>query len=205
MGRKTRTLLAAALVGLSGLILGGVVPAGKRHELIVPDYSTAPADQIDKMTEKMLSDFNDNIVGDLMAQLERGPNLSNEAKVLIIYALGQLRTYRATWILIENINFVAQTKELALRRPRWFAHPARGALVKIGRYASDGIMRIIGSHKFDKEKVEGYAEVVVSVEGPKYALMRLEDRLEKAENDAARKQYEMVISRVEWIIASSDL
>lgn len=204
MKRTTKTVFIVALAFLSCLILGAGNKMGKVHQLLVPDYSAVPEDQADKMTNELLVAFN-GAAGDLIAQLDGRPGLSNRAKVLIIYSLGGLRALRATWVLIENMNLVAERMDIKGGIARWGRYPAREALVKIGRYASRGIISIVGSHKFDKTKVDGYAAVLSEIDTPKYALMKLKDRLEKAEDEAARKQYEMVIARVEWIIASRDL
>ena len=71
----------------------------------------------------------------------------------------------------------------ATRIARWGRYPARKALVKIGPYASRMIMSIIGSPKYDEAKLDGYAAVLAEIELPRYALMKLQDRLNEASID----------------------
>jgi hypothetical protein len=198
--RKRKATCIVALAFLSCLILGAGNQMGKVHQLIVPDYSAAPEDQAEEMTNELLAAVG-GAAGDLIAQLTSHAGLSNRAKVLIIYSLGELRVLRATWVLIENIDLVAESMDPKKRIARWDRYPAREALVKIGPYASRGIILTVGSHKFDKTKVNGYAAVLSEIHTPKYALMKLRDRVEQTEDEAARKQYEMVIARVELAAA----
>ena len=204
MRRNRKLMCVMALAFLSCLILGAGGKMGKPYQLVVPDYSAVPEDQADEMTSKLLAAFN-GAAGDLIGQLEGQPGLSNRAKVLIIYSLGELRALRATWVLVRNINLRAEGAQAALKRSRWGAYPAREALVKIGPYASRTIITVVGARKFDKAKVDGYAAVLSEIETPKCALMRLKDRIEETKEDEARKQYEIVMARVEQMIASMDM
>jgi len=191
-----RRIAVTCIVALSCLVILGAGGTMKTtYTFSIPDYRATPEEEIDAITMEALETY-DDAVGDLIGQLQHPPELSNKAKVLIIYALGELRAYRATDVLIENINLVAETTAPKLALPRWSRYPAREALVKIGRYASGRIIDIVGSHKFEKEKVDGYAGVLLEIEKAEYALMKLRDRLERSEDDTARKQYERVIERV---------
>jgi hypothetical protein len=61
------------------------------------------------------------------------------------------------------------------------------------------IMNIIGSPKFDEAKLDGYAAVVAEIESPRYALMKLQDRLKEAEGEILRRKYEAVIAHIKSI------
>lgn len=153
-----------------------------------------------KMTDELLAAYN-RTVHELVRQLEEDKNLSNYAKCQICYVLGTMRAQRAVSVLVENIDLKAEKVAPKDQLPRWFSHPAREALVQIGQAASCAIMDIIGSDKFDPTKVHAYAEVVAEIERPEYALMKLKERHTKTKEDKMRKQYEMVIARVQEIAA----
>jgi hypothetical protein len=62
--------------------------------------------------------------------------------------------------------------------------------------ASQMIMDIIGSAKFDESKVNGYACVLMGVEGPRYAILKLQDRFQEEKDKNIQKQYDKVMSCV---------
>jgi len=160
----------------------------------MPDFRHATPAILDRQTDEAVK-VREDIINQLMGNLRR-PGLTNAAKVRIVYLLGKLRAIRATGILIRNINLRDENPPPSLRLPRWFQYPARGALVKVGHYALRVMIRDIGSEQFRQEDVEGYAHVFMAIEGPRYAVMKLQDHLAKAEDDKSRKHYEMVIERV---------
>jgi len=161
-----------------------------------------PPDEADAAIKTVLSEYRRS-TSDLIRKV-KNPKTPNMQKVKYIYALGELRALRATSGLIENINFVATRPDPVLHLPRWRKYPAREALVKIGRYASTMIMDIIGGHKFDEEKVDGYAAVLAEIERPRYALMKLKERAGQAKDDKSRKQYETVIARLKSLADATD-
>ncbi|MHC4529921.1 MAG: hypothetical protein ACYS29_18790 [Planctomycetota bacterium] len=158
---------------------------------------TRNEDAVDQMVDGVVKGYNET-VGSLRRQLKQ-PNLPNMTKVKVAYALGELRAREGTWVLMENINLVAERGDLAIDIARWGQYPAREALVKIGRYASRTIMDIIGSQKFAQPSVDGYAAVLAEIEGASYAVMKLKDRMRKAKDATVKQRYQMVIDGVEAI------
>ncbi|MHC4260118.1 MAG: HEAT repeat domain-containing protein [Planctomycetota bacterium] len=189
---KVKVLLV--MVILAGVVtakvrITAVDPNGKEHEI-----EWALRDETDEMVDKIVRTQYETVSELIMAIAE--PNVANMRKVKIIYALGELRAYHATSILIKNINLVAERPDIRVGIGRWGQYPAREALVKIGPYASRMIMEIIGSRKFDRAKVDGYAAVIAEIERPRYALMKLDDWIARAEDETVRGRYEVVKARI---------
>lgn len=190
------------------ILLGGILVLGvtgdemkTRYEFALPDYRNMPEDKADEMTMAMLKTYS-AATSDLIRQLHNR-DMPNMARVKIIYLLGELRVLAATSVLIENINLTAERMDPADRIARWGPYPAREALVKIGPYASQMIMNIIGSPKFDEAKLDGYAAVLAEIESSRYALMKLQDRLYEAKGEILRGQYEVVVARVKMLSLST--
>ena len=188
--------ICTLLVGILTLAVTGA-EMKTRYEFALADYRTMPEDEADQMTMAMLQTYS-AATSHLIRQLH-DRNMPNMAKVKIIYLLGELRVLGATGVLIENIDLVAEQMDPKTRIPRWGPYPAREALVKIGPYASRMIMNIIGSPKFDEAKLDGYAAVLREIESPRYALMKLQDRLSEAKGETLRGQYEAVVARIKTL------
>jgi len=191
-------ILILVAVGSVGVAVGADELAN-RYEMVVPKYRDATDEEADEMTNAIVETYSKTKL-ELIDQL-RDRSMPNMGKVRIIYLLGELRALRASTILIKNINLVADRVDPRVKIARWWPYPARQALVKIGPYASGMILSIIGSGKFDQSKIDGYAVVLADIETPRYALMKLQDRLSKSEDEAVQKQYEAVIERVRKIQA----
>jgi len=160
-------------------------------------------DAVDEMVDGVVRHYNET-VGRLISEL-KDPNAPFMSHEKIIGALGTLRAVEAVDVLIENINLVSQIRWLALDVRLGPDYPARKALIKIGRPASLMIMDIVANcNKYDEAKVNGYAQVLAEIEGSRYALMKLEERLGKVENPKVWKQHEKVMDRVRKIQARHD-
>ena len=188
--------ICTLLVGILTLAVTGA-EMKTRYEFALADYRTMPEDKADEMTMAMLKTYS-AATSELIRQLHVR-NMPNMAKVKIIYLLGELRVLVATGVLIKNIDLVAEQMDPKTRIARWGPYPAREALVKIGPYASRMIMNIIGSPKFDEAKLDGYAAVLREIESPRYALMKLQDRLSEAKGETLRGQYEAVVARIKTL------
>jgi len=188
--------ICTLLVGILTLAVTGA-EMKTRYEFALADYRTMPEDEADQMTMAMLKTYS-AATSELIRQLHVR-NMPNMAKVKIIYLLGELRVLVATGVLIENINLTAERMDPKTRIARWGRHPAQEALVKIGPYASRMIMNIIGSPKFDEAKLDGYAAVLVVIESPRYALMKLQDRGAEAKDETLRGQCEAVVARIKTL------
>jgi len=193
MKRSFYTGICILLAGVVALAVTGP-ETNNCYELVVPDYDAMPEAKADEMTLAMLKTYG-AATSELIRQLHK-PNMPNMAKVKIIYLLGELRVLAATGVLIKNINLAAERMDPKDRIARWGPYPAREALVKIGPYASRMIMQIIGSPKFDEAKLDGYAAVLAEIELPRYALMKLQDRLCETTDETIRGQYEAVVARL---------
>jgi hypothetical protein len=66
------------------------------------------------------------------------------------------------------------------------------------------IMEIIGSRKFNHAKADGYAAVIAGIESPRYALMKLDDRIAGAEDETVRVQYEAVKARIKRLAVEEE-
>jgi hypothetical protein len=193
MKRSFYTGICILLAGVVALAVTGP-ETNNCYELVVPDYDAMPEAKADEMTLAMLKTYG-AATSELIRQLHK-PNMPNMAKVKIIYLLGELRVLAATGVLIENIDLAAERMDPKDRIARWGPYPAREALVKIGPYASRIIMQIIGSPKFDEAKLDGYVAVLAEIELPRYALMKLQDRLCETTDEIVRGQYEAVVARL---------
>jgi hypothetical protein len=193
--RNVLVILVWASVAMARITITAEGPNGP-----VVMWGFGEKDETDVMVEEAIKWYK-STTEDLIRRLEE-PNLPNRAQVQIIYALGELRARRATTVLIENINLVSRASSIATDINLSPIRPARAALVKIGRYASTMIMEIVGSRRFESTKVDGYAEVLSEVETPRYALMKLEERLAVEEDEKIRQQYEMVMARVREMMPS---
>lgn len=155
-------------------------------------------DAVDQMVDGVVRQYNE-MVGNLRRELKQ-PNLPNMTKVKVAYALGELRAREGISVLIDNINLIAERGDRTVGIGRWLSeYPAREALVKIGRPRSWTLLGVIGSQKFREARVDGYAGVLVGIEGAQGAAMKLKDRMRQAKETAVKQQYQMVIDRVEAI------
>jgi len=193
--KKCIVLMVLVLTNVSTAAV--TIRAGEGPNAVVIDLK----DEWDGKVGKVLEEYHVT-TSELISSLGE-PNLPDKAKVKIVYALGKLRALRATPVLIENINLGGVSTHLSMdiRIPPWGQYPAREALVRIGSYASTMIMKIIGSPKFDRAKVDGYATVIAKIETPRYALMKLDDRIAMAEDESVRQQYKAVKARIKEIAA----
>jgi len=193
--------LVLCVIGASLLVTLGA--GGKMTKDIIfpmPAFRRATPAELDKQTDEAAKARVD-IIAQLMDELRR-PGLSNAAKVRVVFLLGQFRAVQATGLLMENISLEDKNPgpRLGTRLPRWSRRPARDALSKMGRYATIAIMRTIGSQSFQWTDIEGYIHVLIDVERPRYALIKLQDRMSKAKDEKARKQYQEVIARMKKLV-----
>jgi hypothetical protein len=152
-------------------------------------------DSVDEMVECEVKHYNESVER-LIGKMKE-PNAPFMSSEKIMCALGKLRAVEAVDVLIENINLESHVRHLATDVRVGKDYPARTALVQIGRPASLRIMDIVGNDdKFDEARLDGYANVLAEIEGPGYALMKLEERLKKVKNPEVRKQYSKVMDRI---------
>ena len=174
----------------------------QRFSIVVPDFSqVAPADS-QKIADQ-LEDQLSSVTYLLLWQLRQG-GLSSAVKADIIGLLGDFRVYEAIPDLIKEINFKDDRREPGplIAPPRFHGYTARVALRLIGGDASDYILDIIGSKAtgednedggFKLSQVDGFVDVLYNVEGKKWAVLKLQDRLERAKTPEAKAQYQLVL------------
>ena len=99
-------MLSAAAVGLTlAAVAWAAGPiSGKQVVLQVPDFRDGAAEDVDKQTNAF-AEAHRLMIGRMIGELRRA-ELSNASRVRLVYLLGELRSPKATWILIENINLV---------------------------------------------------------------------------------------------------
>jgi len=185
-------VLVFVAVGVGICVAGITIRASADGNAVEVDYPYKK-DAVDEMVDGVVRHYNET-VGKLISEL-KDPNAPFMSDEKIIGALCRLRAVKAVGVLIENINLVSQ--QIALDVSLGADYPARTALIRIGRPASRRITEIVGSgNKYDEAKVDGYAQVLAEIEGARYALMKLKERLSKVENSDIRKQYEKVMEQV---------
>ena len=128
--------------------------------------------------------------------------LTNHAKTRAIGLLGAFRAGEAVETLLKDINF----KDETLYPPSAIApdnYTARMALINIGLPASNAILSSIQTQSkalpFNESRAEGYAKVLFSIEGPRYGLLKLQDRQKEATDPAIKAQFQLVIDQFEEI------
>ena len=187
-----------------------------------PDYSTASIEDVENAT----NDFEQQrtrMIRLLLFQLTESP-LPNTSKTEVIRLLGELHARQAIGDLIKNINYFYEGPQgappTATQRRRGYI--ARLALSEIGAPAAQAILTIIGikavtdeeanakpnarAYGFEPSKVDGFAEVLIGVQGSdpfaaRVALFQLQERQREATDPAVKAQFDAVIERVKVRLA----
>jgi len=203
---KTRLVFSTWLISAGLAFAAGDRDEGKAYECRVPDFRTTSPEQLDEAVRTIVQ-AREAVADDLVRQLRADPPLDKRAKAQVIYLLGQWRVRRAVDVLIEHIDFCMELRELGsstTNLPMAGPYPARDALRLLGTFGAFRIARIIGTSKFDKRHVDGYVSVLLAAAGAGFATEALEHQLDKMQDDTARKQYEMVLERVQRRIADRE-
>ena len=190
--------------------------------LSFPDYNTASPEDVEKAT----NDFNHQrtqIIRLLLFQLSESP-LPNQSKTEVIRLLGELHAREAIGELIKDINYFDEGPQRAplMAARRRGGYIARNALSEIGSPAAQAILTIIGTkaeadegakansiprdYGFEPSKVDGFAEVLIGVQGDdsfaaRVALFQLQQRQSEAQDLAVKAQFDAVIARVKVRLA----
>jgi hypothetical protein len=156
----------------------------------VPDFT--------KLDDRPASDAADAIVVDRQT-LERGLRWQLDAggtpekrKVLLIYALGQIRSDWAVPSLVKIVDFEAPFTDPKLSLARWGPYPVVDALTAIGDPAVRRIVNILPSEKKDL-RVHLLLTVIWQVDGEKLGRARLENAIVAAHDDATKNSLQSAL------------
>ena len=188
----------------------------------LPDYGTASPEEVEKATND-IAHQRLRMTRLLRLQLAESV-LPDSSKTEVIRVLGELHANEAIGDLILNINYFDPGPRdripTAVRRQGGYI--ARLALSEIGVPAAQAILTVIGikavtgeranakpnahTFGFEPSKVEGFAEVLVGVQGgnvfaARVALFQLQQRQSEAQDPAVKAQFEAVIERVKVRLA----
>jgi hypothetical protein len=183
-------LFALVLCGWGICLHGGDKAAPRDYIIRIDQFRNLSEKKSDQACEHILK-LHSDIGADLLAQLEQKP--SDDAKVYLIYLLGQIREGRATPWLAEHIDFKAPRLDPAWRKRRWGPYPAEEALTKIGEL---GVREI--SARLPKDQSELRRKLMITViwdvQGEKCGRILLEDTLAKQTNDAAKANLKLSLA-----------
>jgi len=152
------------------------------EKIRVDQFGGLSEKQSNEACEQILKTHAD-LTADLMAQLQR--KLSDEAKVYLIYLLGELRDPRAANLLTIHIDLKAPRLDPAVAIGRWSQYPAADALTKIGAL---GVREV--SSWLPKDQTALRRKLMISViwdvQGEKCGRILLEDALARQTTDAGK-------------------
>jgi hypothetical protein len=185
--KKLNKMLMTGFFVLVICCWGTVLPGGDKvvsrdYKIRVDQFGGLSEKKSDETCEQFLKTSAD-IIADLMAQLEQ--KTTDEAKVYLIYLLGELRAVRAVSLLADHIDLKAPRLDPAIRKRRWGQYPAAEALTKIGGLAVREIF-----FRLPKEQTQLQRELMISViwnaQGEKCGRLLLQETLDKQTTDAGK-------------------
>ena len=166
----------------------------------IPDFTALDDKAASTAVNKIVSDQY-ALEQELTSQLD-AQKTPAKRKVLLIYALGQLRSRWAVPSLIKIVDFPAPFMDPAIDIRRWGQHPAVDALTAIGDPAVFRIIKILPDEK-DPVRVGLLLMLIYQVEGANPVQARLEDALAAAHEDTAKqnlqnalKEYRTMVSQL---------
>ena len=169
--------------------------------LTVPNFAS--------LEDKAALDAMDAIVADhrameqeLTSQLD-SKTMPAKRKVLLIYALGQLRSVWAVPSLVKIVDFPAPFRDPASDTGRWGQYPVVNALTSIGDRAVDRIIEIIPAET-DPLRLRLFFTVIHQVEGSKGGRIRLTEALAKANSDVAKRNLQRALGAFDSYVAPFD-
>ncbi|HET6386246.1 MAG TPA: hypothetical protein VFJ58_22875 [Armatimonadota bacterium] len=192
------TLVAAAKAPVASRAAASTIEsAAKTFTFVIPHYATTTKDQMDKTTDDYRGHQAD-MINDLKEQLKNRA-LPDHAKAEVMRLFGSLQATGEIDYLIENINF-QEPDGAGLFRSQWRTlYPARQSLEELGPYATRAILDVIGNRRrgvpFDNSEIDGFVEILASIEHPRYAVEMLTDARDAPTNKLARANYEAVLAR----------
>ena len=193
--------------------------------LSLPDYQTASPQEVENATNEFAHQRL-RMIRLLTIQLTEIP-LSNPSKTEVIRMLGELHANEAIGELIENINYFDDGPQGAppTAARRRMGYIARNALSEIGAPAAQAILSGIGvkpmtiegtemnpgahTYGFDASKADGFADVLIRVEGEdsfaaRVVLFQLQQRQSEAQDIAVKAQFDLVIEFVKARLAQME-
>lgn len=176
------------LPAIIGILFGiGAIGSGK-----APSMPATTRPSFAALDDKAASIAADEIVAnyraleqELTAQLD-SDKTPPRRKVLLVYALGQLRSRWAVASLVNIVDFRAPFIDPKIDVARWGEYPAVDALTAIGDAAVVRIVEVLPNEK-DPARVRLMLTVIWQVEGSAPGRAWLEDALAAAQGDAAKQ------------------
>jgi hypothetical protein len=204
---KGRWIMKIVMLGLCGLVLcgwgiyllGGEKVVSREYKIRVDQFDGLSEKKSDQACEQILKTYAD-ITADLMAQLQQKSS-SDEAKVYLIYLLGELRDVGAVPLLADHIDLKAPRLDPALRKARWGPYPAADALTRIGNLA---VRQLISRMPKELTKLQRKLMITViwDVYGEKCGRVVLEETLAKQTTDAGKANMKISLEAFEELKAS---
>ena len=163
-------------------LLGGEKAVSRDYKIRVDRFVSLSEKKSDQASEHILKTRAD-IAHDLMAQLR--DNSSVEAKVYLIYLLGELRYGRAANLLTDHIDLKAPRLDVASAIRRWGPYPAADALTSIGAPAIGEISSRLPKDQTDLRR-KLMVGVIWDIKGDKCGRILLEGALAEQTTDPAK-------------------
>jgi hypothetical protein len=165
-----------------------------------PNFNALDDRSASAAADKIVADrlaLEQNLTSQLNAQ-ETPP----KRKVLLIYALGHLRSRWAIASLINIVDFPAPWSDPKSDR-RWGSYPVVDALTSIGDSAVFQIVRTLPTEK-DPKRIHQLLMVIYRVEATKPGEARLQDALANARDDAAKQNLQQALTAYRELAAGLD-
>jgi hypothetical protein len=162
---------------MCGAILA--LAAGAGGSAPVEAFDGLSATEGDAAANRIVSDY-ETTCSNLITQLRLAK--SDEARTLLIYALGELRAVRAAEVIVEHIDLKPPRRDLALKIARWGPFPAVEALTKIGRPAVNEILAKL-QRDVANDRLHLMVEVIFAAEGAKCGRILIENEVATYAND----------------------
>jgi len=188
----------------------GSALVSKEFDIDIPDFTKIQGKNVEDTVNRI--EYQQRTMAKLLIYQLKNEKLSKASQAGIITLLGDMRSLYAIDILIQKINFYDDRPYpgtlLALQPRRGYI--ARAALEMIGSRASGAILQYIGAANSnsleypslkDQTTVDGFAEVIYDVDGPRYGLLKLQDHQQAATSPQIKAQYQRVIDRFQKMVA----
>jgi hypothetical protein len=172
---------------------GNDVTEPSSYAVEIPAFRTASYDEADTAVNEAVQ-ARGAVIDNLLIQL-RDPALPNEAKVHIVYVLGQWRADKAVTALVDMIDLMAVRVDPKLAPGRWGLHPAQEALARIGRPSVTLILKKLGGENNELRR-RLMCMVLIDVEGKGIAALRVQKVLEATDDPAQRANLEAALTEL---------
>ena len=164
----------------------------KEYRAFIPMFEGLSKEEADKYSADILVAQSKSI-NELVNQLSVAKSV--DAKVQLIYVLGELRATLAISKLVEFIDFEMQIPIFQPQMRRWGKYPAQEALVKIGLDSVKYIVPRLGKEKADDRRVF-LVQVIANIMGKDIAKLMIEKEMALSP-DSEKGSYQQCLSVLE--------